>query len=47
MKWLDLKDLKASYPLELADYVVVNKINADPEFSWCFKDALWNQDKLI
>ena len=27
MQWLDLKDMKASYQLEIGGYVVTNKIN--------------------
>ena len=32
--WIALKDLKASYPLELAEYAVNNKIQEKPAFAW-------------
>ena len=30
MKWLDIKDIMALYPLDLSKYAVTNKINEDP-----------------
>jgi hypothetical protein len=32
--WLPLKDIKASNPVELAEYVVANKLQDEPAFAW-------------
>ena len=32
--WIALKDLKDSYPIELAEYAAVNKIQGEPAFAW-------------
>ena len=40
MQWLYLRDMKASYPLDIAEYVVANNINEEPEFNWWVEDAL-------
>ena len=32
--WVKLKDLKDSYPVQLADYAVNNKIQDEPAFAW-------------
>ena len=32
--WITLKDLKNSYPIELARYAMENKIADQPEFAW-------------
>ena len=34
MNWIALKDLKDSYPVDISDYVVTNKIKDEPAFSW-------------
>ena len=44
MQRLYLKDMKASYPLELAEYVVTNKVNQDREFNCWVKDVLRARD---
>ena len=31
--WVNLKDIKDSYPLEVAEYAVANKILTEPAFS--------------
>ena len=33
-EWVALKDLKQSYPIELADYAIQSKIEDEPVFSW-------------
>ena len=38
--WVPLKELKASNPAELAEYVVANRIQDEPAFSWWVKDVL-------
>ena len=47
IKWLYIKDLKSSYPLELTEYMVVKNINEDPEFNWWVKDALRTCDRIL
>ena len=32
--WIALKDLKDSYPVDLAEYAVINKIQNEPAFAW-------------
>ena len=32
--WVELKDLKQSYPIELSAYAKNNKIDNEPAFSW-------------
>jgi hypothetical protein len=38
--WLPLKELKASNPIELAEYAVANKIAEEPAFAWWVKHVL-------
>ena len=38
--WTLLKDLKESNPIEVAEYVVTNKIANEPVFIWWAKDVL-------
>ena len=33
-EWIKMKDLKYSYPLQLADYSVANKLHEEPAFDW-------------
>ena len=47
MKCLDLKDMKALYTLDLAEHAVANKINEEPEFNWCVKEAIWTRARII
>jgi hypothetical protein len=32
--WITLKDLKDTYPVELADYAIANRIQDEPAFAW-------------
>ena len=47
MSWVDLKDLKESNPLELAEYAVANRIDDEPAFNWWVKSALKTRDRII
>ena len=38
-QWLDLKDLKDSNPIEVAEYTVANKISEEPAFAWWVQTA--------
>jgi hypothetical protein len=45
--WLPLKELKASNPIELAEFAAVNKISEEPAFAWWLKDVLQKQNQII
>ena len=45
--WLPLKDLKESYPIQVAEYAVANKIADEPAFRWWIKHVLKKRDRLI
>ena len=47
VSWVPLKDLKASNPIEVADYAVSNNIEEEPVFKWWVKDTLRNRDRII
>ena len=47
LRWIPLKDLKASNPVELAEYEVANNIEDVPTFKWWGKDVLRKQDLMI
>ena len=32
--WISLKDIKNSFPIELADYAIANNIQDEPSFAW-------------
>lgn len=45
--WVDLKDLKDSNPLELAEYAVANRIQEEPAFKWWVADTLRMRNRII
>ena len=45
--WVPLKDLKASNPVELAEYAVANHIAEEPAFKWWVSDTLRKQNHII
>ena len=45
--WIALKDLKASNPVEVAEYAVANKIASEPAFAWWVKTILRQRDRNI
>jgi hypothetical protein len=47
MNWLPLKDLKESYPVQVAEYAVANKIAEQPAFAWWVPYILRKQDLII
>jgi len=42
-----LKDLKASDPIELAEYAVGNQLVEEPAFRWWVKDALRTRNRIF
>jgi hypothetical protein len=47
MSWVKLKDLKASNPVELAEYAVTNQIAEEPAFKWWVSNTLHKQNLII
>jgi hypothetical protein len=45
--WLDLKDVKESFPVQLAEYAVNNKIAEEPAFAWWVPYTLKKRDRII
>jgi hypothetical protein len=45
--WVALKDMKESYPLQLAEYAVLNRIAEEPAFKWWVKHALKKRNRII
>jgi hypothetical protein len=45
--WLPLKDLKESYPAQVAEYAVTNKIAEQPAFAWWVPYVLRKRERII
>lgn len=45
--WIPLKDLKESYPIQLAEYAKANKISDEPAFAWWVKDVLRKRNSIL
>jgi hypothetical protein len=45
--WVKLKDLKASNPIELAEYAVANCITEEPAFKWWVSHTLRKRNHII
>ena len=45
--WIPMKDLKASNPIELAEYAYAHNIHNEPAFAWWTKHVLKTRDKII
>jgi hypothetical protein len=45
--WVKRKDLKASNPIELAEYAVANQIAEEPAFKWWVSNTLHNWNHII
>ena len=45
--WIELKDLKDSYPVDLSNYVVTNKIQDEPAFAWWVPYVLSKRKNII
>ena len=46
-EWITLKDIKDSYPLEIAEYAVANPIQEEPAFKWWVGDVLCTRNRII
>ena len=47
MNWVPLKDLKASNPIELAEYAIANNIADEPAFNWWVHDCIKRRDRIV
>ena len=45
--WVKLKDLKASNPVELAEYAVANRLTEEPAFKWWVPETLRKRNRII
>jgi hypothetical protein len=45
--WIPLKDLKESYPIQVAEYALANKILEEPAFRWWARHVLKKRDRII
>ena len=45
--WVPLKDLKASNPIELAEYAMAKNIQSEPAFNWWVKETIRTRDRMI
>jgi len=46
-EWIKLKDMKESYPVQVAEYAVANKIAEEPAFKWWVSDVLRKRNRII
>jgi hypothetical protein len=47
VSWIPLKDLKASNPVQLAEYAVANNIECEPAFKWWVHHTVKVRDRII
>ncbi len=47
MTWMDMKDVKEASPIELAEYVIANKIDDEPAFAWWVPYTMKKRDRMI
>ena len=45
--WNTLKDVKDSYPVQMAEFAVQNRISEEPAFAWWVKHVLKKRDRII
>ena len=45
--WEALKDVKESYPVQLAEYSIQRKISSEPEFRWWVNHTLKKKSMII
>ena len=45
--WVPLKDIKESYPAQVAEYAVTNKVSEEPAFNWWVRHVLRKRDRII
>ena len=45
--WIPLRGLKESFPVQVAEYALANKILEEPAFSWWARHVLKKRDRII
>jgi Reverse transcriptase (RNA-dependent DNA polymerase) len=45
--WVKLKDLKDSYPVQIAEYAVANRIAEEPAFKWWVPSVLRKRNRIV
>ncbi len=45
--WIPLKDLKDSYPVQIAEYAMANKIANEPAFNWWVHTVLRKRNRIV
>ena len=45
--WIALKDLKESYPVQVAEYSVGARISMEPAFAWCVPYTLKKRNRIV
>jgi hypothetical protein len=45
--WMPLKDLKDSYPIQIAEYAMANKIANEPAFNWWVHTVLRKRNRIV
>ena len=45
--WNALKDVKDSYPVQMAEFAVENRLSEEPAFAWWVKHVLKKRDRII
>lgn len=45
--WIDLKDMKDSYPVPLAEYAIANRIQDEPAFNWWVPSTIKKRISII
>ena len=46
-EWIKLKDIKDSYPVQIAEYVTQNGIGGEPAFNWWVHSVLKKRNRII
>jgi hypothetical protein len=47
LTWIALKDLKESYPVQLAEYAVITRISEEPAFAWWVPFTLRKRNRIL
>ena len=45
--WVALKDMKQSYPVQVAEYARANRIDDEPAFAWWTQFTLRKRDRIL
>ena len=45
--WVALKDMKKSYPVQVADYAMANHIDDEPAFAWWVPDVFKKCEQIL